>query len=220
MTGLEGDEIDSIEILWWWWWVFSSLYSNHDWVFVDALSCISAIAPVHCCSALWRARIKPLVQGFAGVDVLFGWNTLGEAMMTLGRYMLALNCSLLLVRASRNQRLLGFSGRTGVSARGRKLLDVFTVSLRTFSRLESKVLFKWQSCSKDSYPEDKLRRGVNGDGGAPIDLFLLELDFGDHCRGVQPKEGSTASHNFLQEIENFSRQYYQDRKIVTCLTHR
>jgi hypothetical protein len=42
------------------------------------------------------------------------------------------------------------------------------------------------------------RRGVDLVGLAVMDLFLLLLDLGDHCRGVKPnEEGSTASQSFL-----------------------
>lgn len=108
------------------------------------------MAPVHCFSAFCSARINVLLLGFAGVDVLFGWNTLGDAIITLGLLMLAFSCSLLFVRASRNQRLLGFSGRTGVSGSAKKLLELLAVSFMTFSRLDSRVLLRWHSCNSDS----------------------------------------------------------------------
>lgn len=165
---------------------------------LEEASCIKAIAPVHCFSAFWSARIKVLLLGLSGVDVFLGWNTLGEAIMTLGRFMLVMSCSLLLVRASRSQRRLGFSGRTGVSGSAKNPLEPFAVSFMTFSRLESKVLLRWHSWSKDSYPDDMSRRGVDLVGLVMMDLFLLLFDLGDHWRGVQPnEEGSTASQSFL-----------------------
>ena len=82
-----------------------------------------AIAPDHCFSAFCNALVS---EGLAGVDVLMGSNR-GEAgqrglvaiIRTVGLIMLGHFFGLLgsLVRASRNHRLFGFSGRSGVSVR-------------------------------------------------------------------------------------------------------
>ena len=133
---------------------FGEFHCSHFTFFqhweLEEANCIKAIAPVHCFSAFWSARIKLVLLGLSGVDVFLGWNTLGDAIITLGRFMLAMSCSLLLVRASRSQRRLGFSGRTGVSGSAKKPLEPLAVSFMTFSRLESNVLLRWHSWSKDS----------------------------------------------------------------------
>lgn len=153
----------------------------------DVANCMRAIAPDHCFSAFCKALMS---EGLAGVEVLMGSNR-GEAghrglvaiIRTVGLIILGhfLGLTGSLVRASRNHRLFGFSGRRGVSVREEQL------TLR--SLLESRVLFSLQSCSMDSYPEEMLTRS---DGLSENSL----VGRGDHSRGVQPNvDGSTASHS-------------------------